>query len=95
MDGTGQVGTYFYTAPEIEQKWPQINETVSSNLGLIIVKINGWILFVNFQNSNVNCNQDKFHILLENLLNICCDLQKIYFDKRTFLCYIFRSICTV
>nr|CAB3484962.1 unnamed protein product [Digitaria exilis] len=26
MDGTGQVGTYFYTAPEVEQKWPQINE---------------------------------------------------------------------
>lgn len=28
MDGTGQVGTYFYTAPEVEQKWPQINEKV-------------------------------------------------------------------
>ncbi|KAG0460272.1 hypothetical protein HPP92_023400 [Vanilla planifolia] len=28
MDGTGQVGTYFYTAPEIEQRWPQINEKV-------------------------------------------------------------------
>lgn len=42
MDGTGQVGTYFYTAPEIEQKWPQINEKVSnSNLVLIIMKING------------------------------------------------------
>ncbi|KAL5998079.1 eukaryotic translation initiation factor 2-alpha kinase [Asimina triloba] len=23
MDGTGQVGTYFYTAPEIEEGWPQ------------------------------------------------------------------------
>lgn len=30
MDGTGQVGTYFYTAPEIEQRWPQINEKVYS-----------------------------------------------------------------
>lgn len=30
MDGTGQVGTFFYTAPEIEQRWPQINEKVGS-----------------------------------------------------------------
>lgn len=28
IDGTGQVGTYFYTAPEIEQGWPKINEKV-------------------------------------------------------------------
>jgi translation initiation factor 2-alpha kinase 4 len=28
MDGTGQVSTYIYTAPVIEQKWPQINEKV-------------------------------------------------------------------
>ncbi|KAK8959442.1 putative serine/threonine-protein kinase GCN2 [Platanthera guangdongensis] len=28
IDGTGQVGTNFYTAPEIEQRWPQINEKV-------------------------------------------------------------------
>lgn len=28
VDGTGQVGTYFYTAPEIEQMWPKINEKV-------------------------------------------------------------------
>ncbi|GAV69857.1 Pkinase domain-containing protein/RWD domain-containing protein/HGTP_anticodon2 domain-containing protein/tRNA-synt_His domain-containing protein [Cephalotus follicularis] len=26
VDGTGQVGTYFYTAPEIEQGWPKIDE---------------------------------------------------------------------
>lgn len=26
IDGTGQVGTYFYTAPEIEQGWPKIDE---------------------------------------------------------------------
>jgi len=31
MDGTGQVGTYFYTAPEVEQKWPQINEKVRTD----------------------------------------------------------------
>lgn len=29
VDGTGQVGTYFYTAPEIEQGWPKIDEKVS------------------------------------------------------------------
>ncbi|KAL0358470.1 UNVERIFIED_CONTAM: eIF-2-alpha kinase GCN2 [Sesamum angustifolium] len=29
IDGTGQVGTYFYTAPEIEQGWPKINEKKS------------------------------------------------------------------
>lgn len=29
IDGTGQVGTYFYTAPEIEQGWPKIDEKVS------------------------------------------------------------------
>lgn len=28
LDGTGKVGTYFYTAPEIEQAWPHINEKV-------------------------------------------------------------------
>lgn len=29
LDGTGQVGTYFYTAPEIEQGWPKIDEKVN------------------------------------------------------------------
>lgn len=29
VDGTGQIGTYFYTAPEIEQGWPKINEKVN------------------------------------------------------------------
>lgn len=28
VDGTGRVGTYFYTAPEIEQGWPHIDEKV-------------------------------------------------------------------
>jgi hypothetical protein len=28
LDGTGQVGTYFYTAPEIAQGWPHIDEKV-------------------------------------------------------------------
>lgn len=30
IDSTGQAGTYFYTAPEIEQGWPKIDEKVSS-----------------------------------------------------------------
>ncbi|KAG8481278.1 hypothetical protein CXB51_026106 [Gossypium anomalum] len=30
VDGTGQVGTYFYTAPEIEQGWPRIDEKAPS-----------------------------------------------------------------
>jgi translation initiation factor 2-alpha kinase 4 len=29
LEGTGQVGTYLYTAPEIEQGWPKIDEKVS------------------------------------------------------------------
>jgi hypothetical protein len=41
MDGTGQVGTYFYTAPEVEQKWPQINEKVRTNyVGLLAQGMN-------------------------------------------------------
>lgn len=28
VEGTGQVGTYLYTAPEIEQGWPKIDEKV-------------------------------------------------------------------
>ncbi|PAN38837.1 hypothetical protein PAHAL_7G201600 [Panicum hallii] len=40
MDGTGQVGTYFYTAPEVEQKWPQINEKVDMySLGVIFFEL--------------------------------------------------------
>lgn len=32
IEGTGQVGTYFYTAPEIEQGWPKIDEKVDAPL---------------------------------------------------------------
>lgn len=35
VDSTGQAGTYFYTAPEIEQGWPKIDEKVSSCCCLI------------------------------------------------------------
>ncbi|ONK57837.1 uncharacterized protein A4U43_C09F4700 [Asparagus officinalis] len=39
-DGTGQVGTFFYTAPEIEQKWPQINEKVDMySLGVVFFEL--------------------------------------------------------
>ena len=30
LEGTGAVGTYFYTAPEIQQGWPHIDEKVIS-----------------------------------------------------------------
>lgn len=30
LEGTGAVGTYFYTAPEILQGWPHIDEKVIS-----------------------------------------------------------------
>lgn len=40
MDGTGQVGTFFYTAPEIEQRWPQINEKVDMySLGVVFFEL--------------------------------------------------------
>ncbi|XP_068665323.1 eIF-2-alpha kinase GCN2 isoform X2 [Aristolochia californica] len=40
MDGTGRVGTYFYTAPEIEQGWPQINEKVDMySLGVVFFEL--------------------------------------------------------
>ncbi|CAA6668287.1 unnamed protein product [Spirodela intermedia] len=40
MDGTGQVGTPFYTAPEIEQGWPQINEKVDMySLGVVFFEL--------------------------------------------------------
>jgi hypothetical protein len=37
MDGTGQVGTYFYTASEVEQNWPQINEKVRTKYYAIFI----------------------------------------------------------
>ncbi|KAL5703428.1 non-specific serine/threonine protein kinase [Ranunculus cassubicifolius] len=40
MDGTGQVGTYFYTAPEIEQGWPKIDEKVDMySLGVVFFEL--------------------------------------------------------
>ncbi|MQL83027.1 hypothetical protein Taro_015511 [Colocasia esculenta] len=40
MDGTGQVGTLFYTAPEIEQGWPQVNEKVDMySLGVVFFEL--------------------------------------------------------
>ncbi|PIN15987.1 eIF-2alpha kinase GCN2 [Handroanthus impetiginosus] len=39
-DGTGQVGTYFYTAPEIEQGWPKINEKADMySLGVVFFEL--------------------------------------------------------
>ncbi|XP_075085700.1 eIF-2-alpha kinase GCN2 isoform X2 [Nicotiana tabacum] len=40
VDGTGQVGTYFYTAPEIEQRWPKINEKADMySLGVVFFEL--------------------------------------------------------
>lgn len=40
IDGTGQVGTYFYTAPEIEQAWPHIDEKVDMySLGVVLFEL--------------------------------------------------------
>ncbi|PIA29619.1 hypothetical protein AQUCO_05800029v1 [Aquilegia coerulea] len=40
VDGTGQVGTYFYTAPEIEQGWPKINEKVDMySVGVVFFEL--------------------------------------------------------
>ncbi|CAN4120986.1 unnamed protein product [Withania somnifera] len=40
VDGTGQVGTYFYTAPEIEQRWPKIDEKADMySLGIVFFEL--------------------------------------------------------
>ncbi|KAH9310730.1 hypothetical protein KI387_025765, partial [Taxus chinensis] len=40
IDGTGQVGTYFYTAPEIEHAWPHIDEKVDMySLGVVLFEL--------------------------------------------------------
>ncbi|KAL5537327.1 hypothetical protein UlMin_046354, partial [Ulmus minor] len=40
LDGTGQVGTYFYTAPEIEQGWPKIDEKADMySLGIVFFEL--------------------------------------------------------
>ncbi|XP_051116780.1 eIF-2-alpha kinase GCN2 [Andrographis paniculata] len=40
LDGTGQVGTYLYTAPEIEQGWPKIDEKADMySLGVVFFEL--------------------------------------------------------
>ncbi|KAK9141284.1 hypothetical protein Scep_010965 [Stephania cephalantha] len=40
VDGTGHVGTYFYTAPEIEQEWPKIDEKADMySLGVVFFEL--------------------------------------------------------
>ncbi|TQE11671.1 hypothetical protein C1H46_002707 [Malus baccata] len=40
LDGTGQIGTYFYTAPEIEQGWPKIDEKADMySLGVVFFEL--------------------------------------------------------
>ncbi|GAA0140422.1 non-receptor serine/threonine protein kinase [Lithospermum erythrorhizon] len=57
IDGTGQVGTYFYTAPEIEQGWPKINEKADMySFGVVFFEL--WHPFETAM---------ERHILLSNL----------------------------
>ncbi|XP_006852117.2 eIF-2-alpha kinase GCN2 isoform X1 [Amborella trichopoda] len=52
IEGTGQMGTYFYTAPEIEQGWPQINEKVDMySLGVVFFEL--WHPFSTAMERNV------------------------------------------
>ncbi|XP_010469354.1 PREDICTED: eIF-2-alpha kinase GCN2 isoform X1 [Camelina sativa] len=40
VDSTGQAGTYFYTAPEIEQGWPKIDEKADMySLGVVFFEL--------------------------------------------------------
>lgn len=40
VDGTGRVGTYFYTAPEIEQGWVKINEKADMySFGIVFLEL--------------------------------------------------------
>ncbi|XP_020881013.1 eIF-2-alpha kinase GCN2 isoform X1 [Arabidopsis lyrata subsp. lyrata] len=40
VDSTGQAGTYFYTAPEIEQDWPKIDEKADMySLGVVFFEL--------------------------------------------------------
>ncbi|WOH08018.1 hypothetical protein DCAR_0727454 [Daucus carota subsp. sativus] len=40
VDGTGRVGTYFYTAPEIEQGWLKINEKADMySFGIVFLEL--------------------------------------------------------
>ncbi|GAB4825465.1 eukaryotic translation initiation factor 2-alpha kinase [Ancistrocladus abbreviatus] len=40
IDGTGQIGTYFYTAPEIEHGWPKIDEKADMySLGVVFFEL--------------------------------------------------------
>lgn len=48
IDGTGQVGTYFYTAPEIEQGWPKIDEKVNLYLGSLWTEFRLNLLAITF-----------------------------------------------
>ncbi|KAG0591417.1 hypothetical protein KC19_1G174500 [Ceratodon purpureus] len=44
LEGTGAVGTYFYTAPEILQGWPHIDEKVDMySLGIVLFEL--WYQF--------------------------------------------------
>ncbi|XP_020589730.1 eIF-2-alpha kinase GCN2 isoform X2 [Phalaenopsis equestris] len=65
MDGTGQVGTYFYTAPEIEQRWPQINEKVDMySLGVVFFEL--WHRFATTMERHITLTDLKQKGVLPN-----------------------------
>uniref|UniRef100_A0A7N0TW19 Non-specific serine/threonine protein kinase n=1 Tax=Kalanchoe fedtschenkoi TaxID=63787 RepID=A0A7N0TW19_KALFE len=58
IDGTGQVGTYFYTAPEIEQGWPKIDEKADMySLGVVFFEL--WHPFGTAMERNVILSELK------------------------------------
>ncbi|KAK4566735.1 hypothetical protein RGQ29_002837 [Quercus rubra] len=58
IDGTGQVGTYFYTAPEIEQGWPKIDEKADMySLGIVFFEL--WHPFGTAMERHVVLNELK------------------------------------
>ncbi|XP_024542885.1 eIF-2-alpha kinase GCN2 isoform X2 [Selaginella moellendorffii] len=58
LEGTGQVGTYFYRAPEIEQAWPHIDEKVDMySLGVILFEL--WHPFSTGMERYVTLNELK------------------------------------
>lgn len=65
MDATGQIGTYFYTAPEIEQRWPQINEKVDMySLGVVFFEL--WHPFATVMERHIILSDLKQKGLLPN-----------------------------
>ncbi|XP_073387701.1 eIF-2-alpha kinase GCN2-like isoform X2 [Physcomitrium patens] len=58
LEGTGAVGTYFYTAPEIVQGWPHIDEKVDMySLGVVLFEL--WYQFTTAMERYIILNDFK------------------------------------